>query len=129
MKVAVYDTYVVKKDGKTMHFDVIVPEGESHERVLAFGREYLKSVGQEGRTRPTGNASSVILNQPQQKSSATINQIFEVPGIPASERIGFGGGRAGHPSTWLLHQRNGGVPLRKLESAQRRTSSQCGHKL
>ena len=53
MKVAVYDTYVVKKDGKTMHFDVIVPEGESHERVLAFGREYLKSVGQEGQTLTT----------------------------------------------------------------------------
>jgi len=27
MKVAVYDTYVPKKSGGIMHFDIIVPEG------------------------------------------------------------------------------------------------------
>jgi len=26
MKVAVWDTYVTKKDGSVMHFDIIVPE-------------------------------------------------------------------------------------------------------
>ncbi|HEX5398578.1 MAG TPA: DUF2024 family protein [Verrucomicrobiae bacterium] len=53
MKVAVYDTHVLKKDGGTMHFDVIVPDSESHERVLDFGREHLKAVGQEGQTLTT----------------------------------------------------------------------------
>jgi Domain of unknown function (DUF2024) len=48
MEVAVYDTHVVKKNGKPVHFDVIVPKDESPERVFGFGREYLKSVGQEG---------------------------------------------------------------------------------
>mgnify|MGYP001545310079 CR=1 FL=1 len=50
MKVAVYDTHVLKKDGGTLHFDVIVPQAESQERVLGFGREHLKTVGQEGQT-------------------------------------------------------------------------------
>jgi hypothetical protein len=48
MNIAVYDTYVTKKDGRTMHFDIIVPEQELPERVFGFGCEYLKSVGQEG---------------------------------------------------------------------------------
>lgn len=72
MKVAVYDAYVVKKDGRTMRFDVIVPEGESHERVLGFGRGYLKGVGQEGQT----------LNHKG------------VRALP--HRIGFGGDRVSH---------------------------------
>lgn len=48
MKVAVYDTYVPKKDGQTMHFDVIVPDGTSPEAAIGFGQAYLKTVGQEG---------------------------------------------------------------------------------
>ena len=80
MKVAVYDTYVVKKDGKTMHFDVIVPEGESHERVLAFGREYLKSVGQEGQTLTTRECEFCHVESASAEIERTINQIFEVPG-------------------------------------------------
>ncbi|MCR4330774.1 MAG: DUF2024 family protein, partial [Patescibacteria group bacterium] len=28
MKVSVFDTYVVKKNGMTMHFDIIVPEDQ-----------------------------------------------------------------------------------------------------
>ena len=48
MEVAVYDTYVVKKDGRTMHFDVVVPKDEVPDRVFDFGRGYLKSAGQDG---------------------------------------------------------------------------------
>ncbi|HNQ74605.1 MAG TPA: DUF2024 family protein [Verrucomicrobiota bacterium] len=48
MNVAVYDTYVAKKNGGTAHFDVVVPEGTSLEQVLGFGREFLRSIGQEG---------------------------------------------------------------------------------
>jgi hypothetical protein len=32
MECAVYDTYVTKKDGKIMHFDVVVEDGTPHER-------------------------------------------------------------------------------------------------
>lgn len=42
-----YDTYVQKKDGKTMHFDVIVDDGTPHEKAIEYGKQYLQSVGQE----------------------------------------------------------------------------------
>ena len=48
MKIAVYDTYVTKKDGQIMHFDVMVPEETPPESVLEFANTYLGSVGQAG---------------------------------------------------------------------------------
>lgn len=49
MKVAVFDTYVTKKDGTTMHFDILIPEHEKDEsRVYTFGRAYLAEKKQEG---------------------------------------------------------------------------------
>jgi len=47
MKVAVYDTYVPKNNGGIMHFDIIVADGLPYEKVLEFGKAYLKGVGQE----------------------------------------------------------------------------------
>lgn len=49
MKVAVWDTYVIKKDGTTMHFDIIVPEEQRDASVIyGYGRDYLMTKGQEG---------------------------------------------------------------------------------
>jgi hypothetical protein len=48
MKIAVYDTYVTKKNGQIMHFDVMVAEGTPTECVLEFANTYLDSVGQAG---------------------------------------------------------------------------------
>jgi cytochrome c5 len=48
MQCAVYDTYVTKKDGRLMHFDVIVESSTPHEKAVQYGKEYLKSAGQEG---------------------------------------------------------------------------------
>ncbi len=51
MEVAVWDTYVTKKDGNIMHFDIIVPATlDKEELIYSFGREYLKSKGQEGQS-------------------------------------------------------------------------------
>ena len=47
MECAVYDTYVTKKDGKTMHFDVIVEANTSHEKAIEYGKEFLGQVGQD----------------------------------------------------------------------------------
>lgn len=42
MKVSVYDTYVDRKDGKKMHFDILVQQGEKDvDKILNYGREYL----------------------------------------------------------------------------------------
>ena len=49
MQVAVWDTYVTRKDGKVMHFDIIVPDDLKDEnKIYNFGKEYLKTKGQEG---------------------------------------------------------------------------------
>jgi Domain of unknown function (DUF2024) len=48
MKVSVFDTYVTKKDGDLMHFDIIVPEKTDFEQVIDFGRKYLTRKGQQG---------------------------------------------------------------------------------
>jgi len=48
MECAVYDTYVTKKDGRIMHFDVIVEANTPHEKAIEYGKEYLESVDQGG---------------------------------------------------------------------------------
>lgn len=49
MQVAVWDTYVTKKDKTIMHFDIIVPSEIKDSTVIYdYGKEYLKAKGQEG---------------------------------------------------------------------------------
>src|SRR5918998_541915 len=48
MECAVYDTYVTKKDGKIMHFDVVVDASTPHEKAIEYGKEYLSTAGQDG---------------------------------------------------------------------------------
>jgi hypothetical protein len=44
MKIAVWDTYVNRKDGKVMHFDILVDNNATpEEKVLQFGQQYLLS--------------------------------------------------------------------------------------
>ncbi len=44
MKISVWDTYVPREDGKTMHFDILVPSTmEEKESIFGYGREYLSS--------------------------------------------------------------------------------------
>jgi Domain of unknown function (DUF2024) len=51
MKVAVWDTYVTKKDGSIMHFDILAPaEIEDSLTIYKYGGEYLKSKDQAGQT-------------------------------------------------------------------------------
>jgi hypothetical protein len=43
MQVAVWDTYVTKKDGTIMHFDIIAPDHiKDEETIHTFGKEYLE---------------------------------------------------------------------------------------
>lgn len=44
MKVAVWDTYVTKKDTTVMHFDILVPEEiKDATQIYQYGKEYLKN--------------------------------------------------------------------------------------
>lgn len=49
MKIAVWDTYVTKKDGSEMHFDILVPEEiKDTTTIYNYGKAYLKTKMQEG---------------------------------------------------------------------------------
>jgi hypothetical protein len=43
MEVAIFDTYVKRREGGYMHFDIIVSADTNYESVLTFGNDYLKS--------------------------------------------------------------------------------------
>jgi hypothetical protein len=44
MKVSVWDTYVKRQDGTTMHFDILVPSHLKDEKtIFDFGFDYLNS--------------------------------------------------------------------------------------
>ena len=48
-KVNVWDTYVTRKDGSIMHFDILTPVGVVDEdQVHSFGKAYLSTKGEEG---------------------------------------------------------------------------------
>lgn len=50
-KVNVWDTYVTKKNGEIMHFDIIVPvEVIDTSIIYDYGKSYLKSKNQERQT-------------------------------------------------------------------------------
>ena len=49
MKVAIWDTYVQRKGGKIMHFDIVVPETvKEQEIIFKFGAHYLAGKGEAG---------------------------------------------------------------------------------
>lgn len=49
MKIAVWDTYVTKKDGTVMHFDIMAPaEIKDENTIYNFGKQYLKEKNQDG---------------------------------------------------------------------------------
>ncbi|WP_422350345.1 DUF2024 family protein [Flagellimonas sp.] len=44
MKIAVWDTYVEREDGITMHFDILVPKELTDEgRIFSYGQQYLET--------------------------------------------------------------------------------------
>ena len=44
MKIAVWDTYVVREDSNIMHFDILVPHHVTDEQIIFdFGLHYLKT--------------------------------------------------------------------------------------
>ena len=44
MKISVWDTYVAREDGKTMHFDILVPATmEDKDSIFKYGREFLST--------------------------------------------------------------------------------------
>lgn len=58
MEIAVWDTYVTRKDGQIMHFDILVDKAEKdRNKVFEFGKEYLKNIMQEGQKLSTNECN------------------------------------------------------------------------
>ena len=87
MKVAVYDTYLPKKQGGTMHFDVIVPDGTEPEKVLEYANAYLKTAGQEGQPCGPKECEFCHTEQARPEIERSINAtgyfILEMEGCPS----------------------------------------------
>lgn len=48
-RVNVWDTYVTKKDGSIMHFDIVAPVDITHiDTIYTYGKEYLQDKQQAG---------------------------------------------------------------------------------
>jgi len=48
-RVNIWDTYVTKKDGSIMHFDIVAPvDITSTETIYTYGKEYLQAKQQVG---------------------------------------------------------------------------------
>lgn len=48
IKVAVWDTYVTRKNGRQMHFDIVAPvEIKDPNKIYEFGKKYLLEKGEE----------------------------------------------------------------------------------
>ncbi len=61
MKVAVYDTYVIKKDGSVMHFDIIVPvENKDVKGIHNFGHNIYLIRSRKGSLLRQKNAGFVM---------------------------------------------------------------------
>ncbi|MCB0742094.1 MAG: DUF2024 family protein [Chitinophagaceae bacterium] len=73
MKVAVWDTYVTRKDNKVMHFDIIVPaDVKEKEIVYNFGKDYLQSKNQEGQTLTAKECNFCHIEQANDKMIESI---------------------------------------------------------
>lgn len=87
MEVAVYDTYVVKPNGDTAHFDIIVPKETSLEEALAFGKKHLIGQAPEG-ILSTEECQFCHVETPTPEMIADIKKqgyfILEMDDIPAN---------------------------------------------
>ena len=75
MKVTVWDTYVTKKDGSTMHFDIVAPEEIKDEIVIHnYGREFLKIKGQDDQPLTSNECNRCHIEELQPKWESDIKE-------------------------------------------------------
>jgi hypothetical protein len=75
MKVSVWDTYVTRKDGRVMHFDIIVPaELKSDQTIFRFGKDYLQSKNESGQDLASNECRFCHIEEATEKMIESINQ-------------------------------------------------------
>ena len=87
MKIDIFDTYVTHLDGKTMHFDVLLPPNSTSEKAMKYAMKWLKETGIQSddiklnKCRYCHSESST----PEIEASLTTQgyAIFQMEGCPA----------------------------------------------
>ena len=75
MQVSVWDTYVTKKDGSVMHFDIIAPyEVKDTNIIYNYGKIYLKTKGQDGQPLTSKECRFCHIETVKQSWEEEINQ-------------------------------------------------------
>ncbi|MGB4845724.1 MAG: DUF2024 family protein [Ferruginibacter sp.] len=75
MKVAVWDTYVTRKDESIMHFDIIAPADIRDEKIIhTFGKEYLQSRNEQGQPLTAKECSFCHIEQATVEMEMSIRQ-------------------------------------------------------
>lgn len=73
-KVNVWDTYVTKKDGAIMHFDILAPvDITDTNTIYDYGKEYLQTKGQEGQPLSSKQCQLCHIEELQPEWEADIN--------------------------------------------------------
>ncbi len=76
MEVAVWDTYVKKKDGNTMHFDIIAPTSIKDVTIIyQYGKLYLKEKKQEGQLISSKECRFCHIEKATEAMQTSINKI------------------------------------------------------
>lgn len=88
MKVAVWDTYAKAKDGRVLHFDIIVPEYLTNaSTIFQYGKEYLASLGEAESEIHSKNCQFCHIEEPSEDVKKAIQQkgyyIYRMEDIPA----------------------------------------------
>ncbi|QEC42893.1 DUF2024 family protein [Pseudobacter ginsenosidimutans] len=76
MKVSVFDTYVTKKNGGIMHFDILVPTDlvSNEEKVHEYGKQYLAEKGQAGQPLATSECRFCHIEEATEDILTDINR-------------------------------------------------------
>lgn len=88
MAVAVWDTYVKKKNGNVLHFDIIVPEElQDTSAIYQFGKYFLTGKGEQESAISTEQCRFCHIEEPTAEMMQSINAngyyILEMEEIPA----------------------------------------------
>ena len=75
MQVAVWDTYVTRKDGTLMHFDIVVPDTLRDETTIySFGKDFLCSKDEENQPLASKECSFCHIEKATPEMEASIAQ-------------------------------------------------------
>lgn len=75
MKISVWDTYVKRNDGKTMHFDILVPSNVTDQEIIFnYGKKYLKSKPYQTGTLSSKECQYCHMEQATDEMISAINE-------------------------------------------------------